>query len=229
MPPAASSHPSARCPSSTSRDRFNHFAPRCTSGVFAFGDGGGPLTFRTSYNPSSPPPFPFPFFPLRFPDVTSWREGGGRNIIAAASLSASPTELGSRNPSAGDGAPSSACPGDSKDPALRPAQPVRKGASQFMGNVYHPPTYHDMLPAFVSFSQRVYPPPPPPKPECSRRRNLLSRGRLSTSVLPPSVLALRVPALEVSVPFVVSLPLFKSQGSSASFPGNVAIISALVL
>lgn len=111
---------------------------------------GGPLTFRTSYNPSSPSSFLSPFAPFQFPDVTSWREGGGRNIISATSLSASPTELGSRNSSAGDGAPSSSCTSDSKDPSLRPAQPVRKGASQFMGNVYHPPTYHDMLPAFVS-------------------------------------------------------------------------------
>ncbi|XP_037348794.1 protein PRRC2B isoform X3 [Talpa occidentalis] len=90
---------------------------------------------------------------LRPQNVTSWREGGGRNIISATSLSASPTELGSRNSSAGDGAPSSTCTSDSKDPSLRPAQPVRKGASQFMGNVYHPPTYHDMLPAFMCSPQ----------------------------------------------------------------------------
>ncbi|XP_059869933.1 protein PRRC2B isoform X22 [Delphinus delphis] len=90
---------------------------------------------------------------LRPQNVTSWREGGGRNIISATSLSASPTELGSRNSSAGDGAPSSSCTSDSKDPSLRPAQPVRKGASQFMGNVYHPPTYHDMLPAFMCSPQ----------------------------------------------------------------------------
>ncbi|XP_075416723.1 protein PRRC2B isoform X3 [Tenrec ecaudatus] len=90
---------------------------------------------------------------LRPQNVTSWREGGGRNIISAASLSASPTELGSRNSSTGDGTPSSACTSDSKDPSLRPAQPVRKGASQFMGNVHHPPTYHDMLPAFMCSPQ----------------------------------------------------------------------------
>ncbi|XP_006892501.1 PREDICTED: protein PRRC2B [Elephantulus edwardii] len=90
---------------------------------------------------------------LRPQNVTSWREGGGRNIISATSLSTSPTELGSRNSSTGDGAPSSACTSDSKDPSLRPAQPVRKGASQFMGNVYHPPTYHDMLPAFMCSPQ----------------------------------------------------------------------------
>ena len=84
------------------------------------------------------------------PDVTSWREGGGRNVTSATSLTASPAELGSKTSSTGDGAPSSASASDAKEPSLRPAQPVRKGASQFMGNVYQPPTYHDMLPAFVS-------------------------------------------------------------------------------
>ena len=110
----------------------------------------GSLDLQNLIKSLLPPPFLSPFAPFQFPDVTSWREGGGRNIISATSLSASPTELGSRNSSAGDGAPSSACTSDSKDPSLRPAQPVRKGASQFMGNAYHPPTYHDMLPAFVS-------------------------------------------------------------------------------
>ncbi|XP_041531069.1 protein PRRC2B isoform X13 [Microtus oregoni] len=90
---------------------------------------------------------------LRPQNVTSWREGGGRNIISATSLNASPTELGSRNSSAGDGASSSACTSDSKDPSLRPAQPIRKGASQFMGHIYQPPTYHDMLPAFMCSPQ----------------------------------------------------------------------------
>ncbi|XP_049629936.1 protein PRRC2B isoform X4 [Suncus etruscus] len=89
---------------------------------------------------------------LRPQNVTSWREGGGRNIVSATSLSTSPTELGIRNSSAGDGAPS-ACTSGSKDPSLRPAQPVRRGASQFTGNVYHPPTYHDMLPAFMCSPQ----------------------------------------------------------------------------
>ncbi|KFQ50209.1 Protein PRRC2B [Nestor notabilis] len=86
---------------------------------------------------------------LRPQNVTSWREGGGRNITSATSLTASPAELGSKTPSAGDGAPSSVSTSDPKEPSLRPAQPVRKGASQFMGNVYQPPTYHDMLPAFM--------------------------------------------------------------------------------
>uniref|UniRef100_A0A8C3V0E6 Proline rich coiled-coil 2B n=1 Tax=Catharus ustulatus TaxID=91951 RepID=A0A8C3V0E6_CATUS len=86
---------------------------------------------------------------LRPQNVTSWREGGGRNVTSATSLTASPAELGSKTSSTGDGAPSSASASDAKEPSLRPAQPVRKGASQFMGNVYQPPTYHDMLPAFM--------------------------------------------------------------------------------
>ncbi|XP_043354997.1 protein PRRC2B isoform X7 [Dermochelys coriacea] len=86
---------------------------------------------------------------LRPQNVTSWREGGGRNITSATSLTASPPEPGSKTSSTGDGAPSSASASDPKEPALRPAQPIRKGASQFMGNAYHPPTYHDMLPAFM--------------------------------------------------------------------------------
>uniref|UniRef100_A0A8C3R6B3 Proline rich coiled-coil 2B n=1 Tax=Cyanoderma ruficeps TaxID=181631 RepID=A0A8C3R6B3_9PASS len=86
---------------------------------------------------------------LRPQNVTSWREGGGRNVTSATSLTASPAELGSKTSSTGDGAPSSASASDPKEPSLRPAQPLRKGASQFMGNVYQPPTYHDMLPAFM--------------------------------------------------------------------------------
>ncbi|XP_069729274.1 protein PRRC2B isoform X9 [Phaenicophaeus curvirostris] len=85
---------------------------------------------------------------LRPQNVTSWREGGGRNITSATSLTASPAELG-KTSSTGDGAPSSVSASDPKEPSLRPAQPIRKGASQFMGNVYQPPTYHDMLPAFM--------------------------------------------------------------------------------
>ncbi|KAM9117009.1 protein PRRC2B isoform 5-T5 [Pangshura tecta] len=86
---------------------------------------------------------------LRPQNVTSWREGGGRNIISATSLTASPPEPGIKTSSIGDGAPSSVSASDPKEPSLRPAQPIRKGASQFMGNAYHPPTYHDMLPAFM--------------------------------------------------------------------------------
>ncbi|XP_061460390.1 protein PRRC2B isoform X2 [Rhineura floridana] len=90
---------------------------------------------------------------LRPQNVTSWREGGGRNITSATSLAASLTELGCKTSSAGDGAPSLANASDLKEPAVRPTQPVRKGASQFMANVYQPPTYHDMLPAFMCSNQ----------------------------------------------------------------------------
>lgn len=138
------------------------------------------------------------FAPFQFPDVTSWREGGGRNIISATSLSASPTELGSRNSSAGDGAPSSAGTSDAKDPSLRPAQPVRKGASQFLGNAYHPPTYHDMLPAFVSL-QRAF---PTVRPSASSRT--ASRGECAPPV-PPWLHASPRPCLGGSVS-VHSLP-----------------------
>ncbi|XP_065593495.1 protein PRRC2B isoform X10 [Cyrtonyx montezumae] len=97
---------------------------------------------------------------LRPQNVTSWREGGGRNITSATSLTASPAELGSKTSSTGDGAPSSGSASDPKEPSLRPAQPVRKGASQFMGNVYQPPTYHDMLPAFMCPQQPSETPAP---------------------------------------------------------------------
>ncbi|KAM8934473.1 protein PRRC2B isoform 2-T2 [Pelodytes ibericus] len=81
------------------------------------------------------------------PDVTSWREGGGRSITSGVSPSVSPTEPGSKTATPGDAAPSPAPAIESKELSLRPAQPNRKGASQF--NTYHPPTYHDMLPAFM--------------------------------------------------------------------------------
>nr|XP_041575607.1 protein PRRC2B isoform X8 [Taeniopygia guttata] len=97
---------------------------------------------------------------LRPQNVTSWREGGGRNVTSATSLTASPAELGSKTSSTGDGAPSSGSTNDPKEPSLRPAQPVRKGASQFMGNVYQPPTYHDMLPAFMCPQQPSETPAP---------------------------------------------------------------------
>ncbi|NXR10490.1 PRC2B protein, partial [Semnornis frantzii] len=97
---------------------------------------------------------------LRPQNVTSWREGGGRNITSATSLAASPAELGSKSCSAGDGAPSSGSGSDPKELSLRPAQPTRRGASQFMGNVYQPPTYHDMLPAFMCPQQPAETPAP---------------------------------------------------------------------
>ena len=166
-----------------------------------------------------PPPSSFlsPFAPFPFPDVTSWREGGGRNIISATSLSASPTELGSRNSSAGDGAPSSACASESKDPSLRPPQPVRRGASQFLGSVYHPPTYHDMLPAFVSL-QSVHSVPTESDRSCPAEPT--SRGWMS-SVGVPHPRPVSLPwclILEVSIAFAFSFPLFQILRASGFFP-----------
>ncbi|XP_058015625.1 protein PRRC2B isoform X3 [Ahaetulla prasina] len=86
---------------------------------------------------------------LRPQNVTSWREGGGRNSTSATSLSPFPTELGTKSSSAGEDVPTSANGADPKELSLRPSLPPRKGASQFMANTYQPPTYHDMLPAFM--------------------------------------------------------------------------------
>ncbi|XP_015265114.1 PREDICTED: protein PRRC2B [Gekko japonicus] len=115
---------------------------------------------------------------LRPQNVTSWREGGGRNVTSATSLTASLTEPGSKTSNAGDGAPSSANASDPKEPSLRPTQPLRKGASQFMANVYQPPMYHDMLPAFMCSNQPSETPGP------------LDRGSFP---LPPFRLEPRVP------------------------------------
>uniref|UniRef100_H3BCR3 Proline rich coiled-coil 2B n=1 Tax=Latimeria chalumnae TaxID=7897 RepID=H3BCR3_LATCH len=88
-------------------------------------------------------------------DVTSWREGGGRNLSSSTSPTVSPTEADSKNSSSADGVLSSTSSSEPKEPSLRPAQPYRRGAgaSHFMGSVHHPPSYHDMLPAFMCSQQ----------------------------------------------------------------------------
>uniref|UniRef100_A0A8B9R7Z6 Proline rich coiled-coil 2B n=1 Tax=Astyanax mexicanus TaxID=7994 RepID=A0A8B9R7Z6_ASTMX len=81
---------------------------------------------------------------LRPQNVTSWREGGGRNLQP---LSLSPA-LASE-PEGKGGAPSP----DLKEPSLRPAQPLRRAtpsALQYQLHHTSTTTYHDMLPAFVS-------------------------------------------------------------------------------
>lgn len=191
----------------------------CVFFIFYFRGRRDPLALRASRGPSSPPPFLSLFAPFRLPDVTSWREGGGRNIISATSLSASPTEPGSRNASAGDSAPAAACASGSQDPALRPAQPVRKGASQFMGNAYHPPTYHDMLPAFVSL-QNAFPREgdrPGPREPVWSHAHLRFPPRLA---LGPDALLWRVPAaLRFPSPF-------QAYGPLAPLPGDVDVITS---
>uniref|UniRef100_A0A3B1J4B3 Proline rich coiled-coil 2B n=1 Tax=Astyanax mexicanus TaxID=7994 RepID=A0A3B1J4B3_ASTMX len=80
---------------------------------------------------------------LRPQNVTSWREGGGRNLQP---LSLSPA-LASE-PEGKGGAPSP----DLKEPSLRPAQPLRRAtpsALQYQLHHTSTTTYHDMLPAFM--------------------------------------------------------------------------------
>lgn len=107
--------------------------------------------------------------------MTSWREGGGRNLQPSSltlGLPADPegkiTALGesgapqaSSHPSSTTGttsssaAPSAQSPPalDPKEPSLRPAQPVRRTAvpTALQYQLHHTSTavYHDMLPAFV--------------------------------------------------------------------------------
>uniref|UniRef100_A0A3Q3KKD2 BAT2 N-terminal domain-containing protein n=1 Tax=Monopterus albus TaxID=43700 RepID=A0A3Q3KKD2_MONAL len=110
---------------------------------------------------------------LRPQNVTSWREGGGRNLQPSsltpglpADPEGKPTALGesgtlpaSSHPSSATGTTSSNAvtaqsPGlDPKEPSLRPAQPVRRTAvpTALQYQLYHTSTavYHDMLPAFM--------------------------------------------------------------------------------
>ncbi|XP_027880744.1 protein PRRC2B isoform X1 [Xiphophorus couchianus] len=110
---------------------------------------------------------------LRPQNVTSWREGGGRNLQPSSltlSLPADPegktTALGetgsppaSSHPSSATGTTSATAvtaqlPSlDPKEPSLRPAQPVRRPAvpTALQYQLHHTSTavYHDMLPAFM--------------------------------------------------------------------------------
>ncbi|XP_068190252.1 protein PRRC2B isoform X2 [Antennarius striatus] len=109
---------------------------------------------------------------LRPQNVTSWREGGGRNLQPSSltlGLPADPegkiTALGeaaapstSPHPSSTTGttasvptAPSPVTP-DPREPFLRPAQPVRRAVpTALQYQLHHTSTavYHDMLPAFM--------------------------------------------------------------------------------
>ncbi|KAM6902843.1 protein PRRC2B [Xenentodon cancila] len=110
---------------------------------------------------------------LRPQNVTSWREGGGRNLQPSSlspSLPADPEgkvsavgEAGTppvaSHPSTATGTNSSSVvtvqsPGlDPKEPSLRPAQPVRRTTvpTALQYQLHHTSTavYHDMLPAFM--------------------------------------------------------------------------------
>uniref|UniRef100_A0AAR2L8M1 BAT2 N-terminal domain-containing protein n=1 Tax=Pygocentrus nattereri TaxID=42514 RepID=A0AAR2L8M1_PYGNA len=108
---------------------------------------------------------------LRPQNVTSWREGGGRNL--------QPLSLSPALSSETEGKVSAPSP-DLKEPSLRPAQPLRRAApSALQYQLHHTTTtYHDMLPAFVSTVQggndvrrenRFTRMPPRPSPRPIRR------------------------------------------------------------
>ncbi|XP_072227936.1 protein PRRC2B isoform X2 [Leuresthes tenuis] len=110
---------------------------------------------------------------LRPQNVTSWREGGGRNLQPPSltlslpadaegkltALGESGTPPASSHPSSATGTTSSTVvtaqsPGlDPKEPSLRPAQPVRRTTvpTALQYQLHHTSTavYHDMLPAFM--------------------------------------------------------------------------------
>ncbi|XP_061118275.1 protein PRRC2B isoform X2 [Conger conger] len=107
---------------------------------------------------------------LRPQNVTSWREGGGRNLHptpAAAALSSSDPEgksaAGPPEASAPPPPPCAPAPAvapappppppavEPKDPGQRPALSVRRSAPSVLQYPQHHPTtvYHDMLPAFM--------------------------------------------------------------------------------
>lgn len=118
-------------------------------------------------------------------DVTSWREGGGRNLQPSSLPLGMPTDpegklsaLGetgtppaSSHPSSATGTTTSSVaiaqsPSiEPKEPSLRPAQPVRRTTipTALQYQLHHTSTavYHDMLPAFVStiifvYSEKTY-------------------------------------------------------------------------
>lgn len=119
--------------------------------------------------------FQIPFPPLQ--DVTSWREGGGRNLQPSSltlglatdpegkspALGETGTPPASSHPSSSTGTTSSSAVAshppvlDPKEPSLRPAQPIRRTAvpTALPYQFHHTSTavYHDMLPAFVSAVQ----------------------------------------------------------------------------
>ncbi|XP_073716878.1 protein PRRC2B isoform X1 [Misgurnus anguillicaudatus] len=112
---------------------------------------------RSVYDPSyGPGPS------LRPQNVSSWREGGGRNLqpsgLSAAlscdteNKSSSSAETSAPLPPPSSSTTTSTQPPDLKEPSLRPAQPpqpVRRAPSALQYQHHTTTTYHDMLPAFM--------------------------------------------------------------------------------
>ncbi|XP_056873914.1 protein PRRC2B isoform X3 [Takifugu flavidus] len=110
---------------------------------------------------------------LRPQNVTSWREGGGRNLQPSSLILGLATEPEGKSPALGETGtpPASSHPSstsgttscsvvtshppvlDPKEPPLRPAQPIRRTAvpTALQHQFHHTSTavYHDMLPAFM--------------------------------------------------------------------------------
>lgn len=95
--------------------------------------------------------------------MSSWREGGGRNLQPPALSAAPPCDTDTKSNGLAEAStplpPSSSPPStaaaqspDLKEPSLRPAQPVQRRAAPSALQYQHhtTTTYHDMLPAFVS-------------------------------------------------------------------------------
>uniref|UniRef100_A0AAR2JN80 BAT2 N-terminal domain-containing protein n=1 Tax=Pygocentrus nattereri TaxID=42514 RepID=A0AAR2JN80_PYGNA len=94
---------------------------------------------------------------LRPQNVTSWREGGGRNLQPLSLSPALSSETEAPLPPPPPPPPSSSTSSSlSSSPSLRPAQPLRRAApSALQYQLHHTTTtYHDMLPAFVSTAQQ---------------------------------------------------------------------------
>lgn len=113
--------------------------------------------------------------------MTSWREGGGRNLQPSSLILGLATDPEGKSPALGETGPppasshpsstsgTTSCSAvtshppvpDPKEPPLRPAQPIRRTAvpTALQYQFHHTSTavYHDMLPAFVSAASMIPP------------------------------------------------------------------------
>uniref|UniRef100_A0A6Q2XCR7 BAT2 N-terminal domain-containing protein n=1 Tax=Esox lucius TaxID=8010 RepID=A0A6Q2XCR7_ESOLU len=93
---------------------------------------------------------------LRPQNVTSWREGGGRNLVPSSLPAGLPSEPEGKAVNVAETGSPPPLPPSPKEPSLRPSLPVRRPVAPALNQhqLHHPTTttttYHDMLPAFVS-------------------------------------------------------------------------------